>query len=46
MRKIEEWEKKLTEQEDSGLTQEVWCKDKSISMSKFRYWKKTDGNSS
>lgn len=40
MIKIEKWKKKLTEQENSGLTQAVWCKDKGISLSCFRYWKR------
>lgn len=45
MSKIEEWEKKLTEQENSGLTQATWCKNKALSMSKFRYWKRKLDNS-
>ena len=45
MNKTDEWKKKLTEQENSGLTQAVWCKDKGISLSCFRYWKcKIDKN--
>lgn len=40
MNKIEEWKTKLSEQEESGLTQAVWCAENNIGLAKFRYWKR------
>ena len=40
MTKIDEWKKKLIEQERSGMTQLAWCGINSICLSTFRYWKR------
>lgn len=36
----QQWEVRISEQRESGLTQAKWCEENSVNIHNFRYWKR------
>ena len=37
--KLDQWKERITEWQDSGITREVFCRERDLKISTFSYWR-------